>query len=86
MYDEEKMKGLRLPVLIALLILMVVTIVLQLTAFQALLHSILCACVLLLITVELVLDGILKDSKNMFTHGFWYALWFFNLIMNLFRF
>ena len=86
MYDEEKMKGLRTIVSLVLVILMVVTVVLQVVAFDALRHVILCSCVLLLITVSLVFDGILKDGKNLFTHSAWYALWFFNVIMNLFKF
>lgn len=86
MNDMKKMKGLRILVLFVNCILMVVTLVLQFVAFQALLHSILCACILLLITVTLVFDGILKDSKEMLTHGFWYAIWFGNMIITFTKF
>ena len=86
MYDEGKMKKLRTLVMLIDIVLMFVTMVLETTVFQALLVSILCACVLLLTTVTLVFDGILKDSKNMFTHGLWYTLWFLNMIITLFNF
>lgn len=85
MNDEKMMDGLRTAVATINAILMVITVVLQVVAFNALRHVILCSCVLLLITVTLVFDGILKDSKGIFTRGWWYALWLFNLIMNLFR-
>ena len=85
MNDEKMMDGLRTAVRTINMLLMVITVVLQVVAFNALRHVILCSCVLLLITIELVFDGILKDSKGIFTRGWWYALWLFNLIMNLFR-
>ena len=85
MNDEKMMDGLRTACGTILAILMVITVVLQVVAFNALRHVILCSCILLLITVELVFDGILKDSKGIATRGGWYALWLFNLLMNLFR-
>lgn len=85
MSDEKMMDGLRTTVGIINMILMVITVVLQVVAFNAVRHVILCSCVLLLIAVELVFDGILKDSKGIATRGCWYAIWLFNLIMNLFR-
>ena len=84
MNDEKMMNGLRTAVSTLYLILTIITIVLQIVAFNALWHVILCSCILLLITVALVFDGILKDRKGMATRGFWYVLWLFNLIMNLF--
>ena len=85
MNDEKMMDGLRTAVDTINMVLMVITVTLQVVAYNALRHVILCSCVLLLITVELVFDGILKDSKGIFTRGWWYALWLFNLIMNLFK-
>ena len=85
MNDEKMMDGLRTVVGAINMVLVVITVILQVVAFNALRHVILCSCVLLLITVELVFDGILKDSKGIFTCGWWYALWLFNLIMNLFK-
>lgn len=85
MYDEEKMKGVRSVVMLINVLLMVVTITLHIAAFEPIRHTILCSCVLLLITATMIFDGILKDGKNMVIHGGWYALWFFNLIMNLFK-
>lgn len=85
MNDEKMMDGLRTAVGTITVILMLITVVLQVFAFNALRYVILCSCVLLLITIELVFDGILKNSKGIATHGSWYALWLFNLIMNLFR-
>ncbi len=86
MNDKKTMNGLRATVMSINVLLMCITVVLQLWAFETLRHTILCACVLLLITITLVFDGILKDSKGMITHGSWYALWLFSLIMALFRF
>ena len=86
MNDEKIMKVFRLTTIGVSLILMIITVVLQTVAFEALRHTILCSCVLLLITVTLIFDGILKDSKRMALHGSWYALWFFNLIRSLFEF
>ena len=84
MNDEKMMFGLRTAVGGINMLLMGITVLLQVVAFNALRHVILCSCVLLLITVELVFDGILKGSKGITTRGWWYALWLFNLIMNLF--
>ena len=85
MNDEKMMDGLRTAVGTINMVLTVITVTLQVVAYNALRHVILCSCVLLLITVELFFDGILKDSKGIFTRGWWYALWLFNLIMNLFK-
>lgn len=85
MNDEKMMDGLRSVTMLINVILMVVTVVLQIVAFDALRHTILCCCVLLLITITLVFDGILKDGKGMAMHGGWYLLWFFSVIMNLFE-
>ena len=85
MNDEKMMDGLRTAVGTINMVLTVITVTLQVVAYNALRHVILCSCVLLLITVELLFDGILKDSKGIFTRGWWYALWLFNLIMNLFK-
>ena len=85
MNDEKMMDGLRTAVGTINVILMIITVVLWVVAFNALRHVILCSCILLLITVELVFDGILKDLKGIATLGCWYALWLLNLIMNLFK-
>ena len=84
MSDEKMMDSLRTVVGIINMILMVITVVLQVAAYNALRHVILCSCILLLITVELVFDGILKDSKGIATRGMWYIIWLLNLIINLF--
>ncbi len=83
MNDEEMIRGLRTVVMGVIAILMVITVVLQLLAFRALRHAILCSFILLLISVTLIFDGILKDSKEMAFHGSWYALWFLCLIMTI---
>lgn len=69
MNDEKMMDGLRTAVGTINVILMIITVVLWVVAFNALRHVILCSCVLLLITVELVFDGILKDLKGIATLG-----------------
>ena len=86
MDDKKMMEGLRITIMSVNVILMCVTVALQVVAFEPLRHTILCSCVLLFITITLVFDGILKDRKEMIVHGSWYALWLFNLILNLFKF
>ena len=85
MYDEEKIKGLRTVVMLVNVLLMLVTVTLQMAAFEPVRHVILCSCILLFVTATMIFDGILKDSKNLFLHGSWYALWFVGLILNLFE-
>lgn len=90
MNDEEMMKVLMkvLRTLITAItsLLMCITLVLYLLAFEALVHTILCGCILLLMTIELIFDGILKDSKNMKLHVFSYVIWFISMIETLFNF
>lgn len=85
MNDEKMMTGLRTVVIGFNVLLMFITIIMQIFAFNVLQYAIMSSCILLLITVTLVFDGILKDKKEMTTHVFWYALWFFLMIMNLFK-
>lgn len=99
MNDEKKMKILRKRVMIIAVIFMCITLAFQLWAlfqvnswqlrvFQLSVHTILCSLVLLLLSVILVIDGILKSGKEMAIHGGLYALWFLNLLIqfvNLFK-
>ena len=82
MNDEKKMNGLRTLVWNIKFIPMIPLIFIEMLALERVLLSI---CILLLITIELVLSGILKDSKGITTRGWWYALLLFSLITNLFR-
>lgn len=82
MYDK-KYENLRLFIEAVAVLLMLVTVVLQVLAFEAVRHCILSACVLLLIIISLIFDGICKDSKKLFTHGAWIAMWIFILAMGL---
>ena len=75
MNDEKKMKVLQTAIIGATIILMCITLVLRLWAFDALAHTILCSCILLLLTITLIFDGILKDSRGIKLHIFWYVLW-----------
>ena len=83
MKDKKIMKGLRTKVMGVNVILMCITLVLHIWAFEALRQAILCSCILLLIAVTLVFDGILKDGKGMATQGGWFVLWLYNLIIIL---
>lgn len=83
MDNEKRMKDLQHIVSIINSILMVITVALELFAYNALRHAILSSCVLLLTTVELIFDGILKDRKKITQRGKWYVLWFINLILCL---
>ena len=85
MYDK-KYENLRLVLEGILILLMLVTVVLQVLAFEALCHCILSACVLLLIVISLVFDLICKDTRKAFTHVVWCAMWIFILIMGLTKF
>ena len=64
MNDEKKIDILRSVVCSIIIVLMIITIVLDVVALNALRHVILCSCILLLSTVGLLFDGILKDSKG----------------------
>ena len=85
MNDEKMMDGLREAVGIIIIILAVIVLVVELVAFTALRFAILCSCMLLLIAVELVLNGILKDSKGIIAYGWLYVLYLSYLIMSLSR-
>lgn len=79
--DEKKIDVLRTIVLGVNVILMCVTVAFQLWAFELVRHAILCSCILLLITIALVFDGILKDAKSLALHGSWFVIWLLNLNM-----
>lgn len=85
MNDERMMEELRTKVGIINMGLIIITGTLHVVAFNALRNVILCSFILLLITVELVFDGILKDSKEIVIHGWLYILVLFKLIINLFK-
>ena len=82
MNDEKKMNKLRTAVENISLIPMVILIFFEMTAVQ---RVILSSCILLLITIELVFCGILKDSKRIVISGALYVLWLIALIVNVFR-
>ncbi len=85
MNNKEMMNALRATVELIAVILIVVTIVLKVCALETLRLVIMCSCILLLITVTFIFDGILRDGKKMALHGFCYALCFLFLIKNLFK-
>ena len=82
MNDEKKMNSLRTLVRNIKFIPMIPLIFIEMLAVGRVLLSI---CILLLITIELVLSGILKDSKGIAAGSAWYVLWLIALITNLFR-
>lgn len=82
MNDEKKMNSLRTLVRNIKFIPMIPPIFIEMLTVGRVLLSI---CTLLLITIELVLSGILKDSKGIATGSAWYVLWLIALIANLFR-
>ena len=82
MNDEKKMNGLRTLVWNIKFIPMIPLIFIEMLAVGRVLLSI---CILLLITIELVLSGILKDSKGIAAGSAWYVLWLIVLIANLFK-
>ncbi|MBQ3414045.1 MAG: hypothetical protein IJH39_01580 [Clostridia bacterium] len=86
MNDEKRIKSLRIANLLVTAILMGVTVMFMIVTFEPLRHTIMSSCVLLLLTITLVFDGILKDKKQMMSHSIWYVLWFSNLIITLFKF
>lgn len=85
MYDVKRIEALRFIAQLTAVFLMVFTLIIRVAAFNALLHIFLCSLILLLITVILVFDGILKDGKIMFTHGVWYAIWLLSIIITLLK-
>lgn len=64
-------------------ILMCVTVLLQIFAFDSVKHTILCSCIILLSTVTVVFDGVLKEKKRMLIHTVLCVVWVFILIMGL---
>lgn len=86
MNDKKMIRVLRKIVTFSNVILMGLTLVFQIWKFEILRHTILCSCSLLLLTVTLILDGFLKDTDSISIHCSWYALWLFNLIINLLNF
>ncbi len=82
MNDEKKMNSLRTVVRNSKFIPMLVLIFIEMLAVGRVL---LCILILLFITIELVLSGILKDSKGIVAGSAWYVLWLIALIVNLFR-
>ena len=82
MNDEKKMNSLRTLVRNIKFISMIPLIFIEMLAVGRVLLSI---CILLLITIELVLSGILKDSKGIAAGSAWYVLWLIVLIANLFK-
>ena len=83
MNNGKTIDNLRDAFSIITVILAIITFVLHVTAFNALRHVILCSCILLLITVELVFDEILKDSKGITMDIIGLIAWLPNLILNL---
>ena len=84
MNDERLIKSLRRGVTFVNIVVMIITCIFQLIAFWELRHTILCSIILFLTTITLVLDGILSDFNEISKHSFWYIVFFFNLILNLF--
>ena len=82
MNDEKKMNSLRTLVRNIKFIPMIPLIFIEMLAVGRVLLSL---CVLLLITIELVLSGILKDRKGITAGSAWYVVWLIALIANLFR-
>ena len=82
MNDEKKLKVWRSILKKSNTILMCITLALQICAFKALKHSIFCSFILLLLTVILVIDALLKEYKEITTDGILYTMWFLNLILN----
>ena len=66
------------------LIIMVITILLQIFAYNPLHHFLLISGILFLLTVMIALDGILKEKRHLRTCMIWYALWLLNLTTYLF--
>jgi len=86
MNDKEMLKGLRTIVLSISALLMVITVIVQLSAYQAVLHIVLCSTILILMAFTLVFDLLLNDGKELVHHFGWFVLWCLNLLLNLFRF
>lgn len=86
MNDEKRVRNLRTLILIVTAILVVITMVLQIVAYEPLRHTILTSFVLLLIAVLLACDGILNERRSIFRDVILYEIWFVNLIVNFLNF
>ena len=83
MNNEKVINRLRNACGIIILILIAIMAALQVVAPNVLRRVIMCHFILLLITVTLVCDGILKDSKGFALRCIVYAIWLNHLIMSL---
>lgn len=79
MNNKKKIQILRKIVTSINVILISITLAFQIWSFNLLRHTVLCSCSLLLLSITLILDGLLKDTEGISIHCSWYALWLFNL-------
>lgn len=85
MKNRERLEVLQAIGLIVALILMCITVGFQSFAYDAILHVVLCFCIILLSAFMLILDRILQDKKSFYVHFFWLVIWSFNVIITLFH-
>lgn len=84
--NKKEMKVMRDVIQLISLILMIITLILQIFAYNAFVYSIMCNFILLLTTIILVINGILKNYKEIAFYGFIYTVWFVSLIITFLNF
>lgn len=81
---EKILYRLRSVVCTIIIILVFISVLLVFLKFNALMHVIISGCILMLNTVEFILDGILKDITLMHSREFFNVIWLLNFVIALF--
>ena len=85
MNDEKKMNFWRRSLSILTIVLLGINAILGIATFEALRQCILYICALMLATISLVLDGIMKNGKRLCLDSIYYIVLSYTLITNLFN-
>ena len=81
--NDKKLKTADMVVTKLVAIMSCVTVIFQIVAFEPLLHTALCSCILLVITIALILDGIMQNKKDMILYSIEFLAWFLIIIMTI---
>lgn len=84
MYNEEKLYKVKNIIMTSSLILMILTVILQVFAYNVITHIILCGLVISLLLVEIIISKFMGTFK--WDRIFLCVLWLVNLAINLLQF
>lgn len=83
MNNEKNIVNLRNAIGYTNEILIINYLLVQVATFGTIFNVVFCICILMLITIDLIFNQILKDSKRSLACGVCLIVWLFNLIINL---